>query len=151
MNEETFEKLAIAYPDLFQKAKVGSFDIREGWFDLIDILCGLLSTKVEEARDKLHGARNNKKYEDKIPEYENQLEKALEELPIITQVKEKFGSLRFYTHGGTEVMDGYIRFAEQMSCRVCERCGAPGTFRNDGWIRVLCDKHHNEDIAYPGN
>ncbi len=57
-----------------------------------------------------------------------------------TQVKEKFGGLRFY-HQGTPSTLRIARAVEQMSYGVCETCGAPGRLRKGGWARTLCDDH----------
>ena len=67
-------------------------------------------------------------------------------IPYITasQVKEKFGGLRFYTNGYTDVIDGMISIAESMSYRTCEVCGNPGRSNNYGWISTLCDTHRLE-------
>lgn len=55
------------------------------------------------------------------------------------QVKEKFGTLRFYIGHGTDAMFARIDQAEQESARTCEGCGAPGTARGGGWVKTLCD------------
>lgn len=60
---------------------------------------------------------------------------------VAMQVKEKFGGLRFYTHGGNNVTDGMIRMAESWAIHTCEQCGNAGKPRNNGWIKTLCDKH----------
>lgn len=57
-----------------------------------------------------------------------------------TQVKEKFGGLRFY-HQGTPSTLKIARAVEQVSYGVCEACGAPGRLRKGGWARTLCDDH----------
>lgn len=57
------------------------------------------------------------------------------------QVKEKFGTLRFYTNCGNEYIDGLIAMAEAMSAVTCEECGKPGKVRGGGWIYVACDEH----------
>lgn len=60
-----------------------------------------------------------------------------------SQVKQKFGTLRFYCSadaGGERAQVGRaIRAAEWLSGAVCEVCGAPGSVRPGGWIRTLCD------------
>ena len=61
-----------------------------------------------------------------------------------TQIKEKFGGLRFYFIGGDDVTRGAIELAESMSFRICEQCGKPGRPRNDGWVQTLCDEHAAE-------
>lgn len=74
----------------------------------------------------------------------------------ITQIKEKFGGLRFYAAGGTyregiEHYVGYgstaeyIEFAEKISYYICETCGLPGRRREGGWTKTLCDEHAEEN------
>ena len=63
---------------------------------------------------------------------------------VVDQVKEKFGGLRFYYHGGDDVVDGMVRMAESWAAQTCETCGDPGTIRHGGWVRTLCDKHEEE-------
>ena len=48
------------------------------------------------------------------------------------QVKEKFGTLRFYIDGGDEEVYGMIKMAECMSRNVCEITGDIGS--NNVWI-----------------
>ena len=61
----------------------------------------------------------------------------------ITQIKEKFGGLRFYCEGADDNIYGMIDMAEGMSVRICEVCGKPGkmTKSNTNWIHVACDEH----------
>ena len=63
---------------------------------------------------------------------------------VVSQIKEKFGTLRFYYTGGDEYVDGLEHMAESMSAKICENCGCPGESRStkkNHYIRVLCDKH----------
>lgn len=60
---------------------------------------------------------------------------------VLDQVKEKFGTLRFYYTGGDDVVDGMVRMAESMSAVTCEVCGQPGEQTVGGWIRTLCKEH----------
>lgn len=63
----------------------------------------------------------------------------------VTQVKEKFGGLRFYINEGSNEVHDRITKAEQESYTICEMCGAPGEIRRDlGWYRTLCEAHHIE-------
>jgi hypothetical protein len=80
--------------------------------------------------------------EDDIPEY-RQLSPEIPQV-VATQVKEKFGTLRFYYDGGNDIIDGMVRMAEAMSEVTCEQCGAPGEERGGGWIVTLCDTHAGE-------
>lgn len=60
---------------------------------------------------------------------------------VASQVKEKFGTLRFYYYGGDDYCRGVESMADAMSCVTCETCGKPGKIRRGGWIRTLCDEH----------
>lgn len=57
----------------------------------------------------------------------------------LDQVKEKFGTLRFYVPQETEEMSRRIEEAEDESARTCEDCGRPGVLRFGGWLKTLCD------------
>jgi len=108
--------MRIADPDSNDKTPLAMFYIEcnDGWFDLIDMLCEKIQRRVEW-----------KKIE-----------------PVIcAQVKEKFGTLRFYVDGGDEITDAYISFAEDLSGRICETCGNPGKMRGKGWLYTACDEH----------
>jgi len=65
--------------------------------------------------------------------------------PSASQVKEKFGTLRFYMTSGTEEMYNLIHEAEEKSGTICEDCGKPGKIRHGGWIRTLCDECCTKD------
>ncbi|TXN47349.1 hypothetical protein [Methylobacterium sp. WL7] len=60
-----------------------------------------------------------------------------------SQVKSKFAELRWYTDGlpeGTgEEVSAILDAASRFSTVVCETCGAPGSYRKGGWVRILCD------------
>ncbi len=61
----------------------------------------------------------------------------------LNQVKEKFGGLRFYVAAGEpDEVYKLIWAAENASTTICEICGAPGELRYGGWIKTLCDEHH---------
>ena len=59
---------------------------------------------------------------------------------IATQVKEKYGGLRFYVASATDEAWDLIDEAEEKSEAICETCGDPGRLRtNQGWDKTLCD------------
>ncbi len=60
---------------------------------------------------------------------------------IATQVKEKFGTLRFYYYGGDDYCRGVESLADSMSAVTCEVCGSPGKLLTQGWHRTLCETH----------
>ena len=59
---------------------------------------------------------------------------------IATQVKEKYGGLRFYTGRATDAVFEVITRAEDKSLETCEVCGEPGKQRGNGWVYTMCDK-----------
>ena len=62
-----------------------------------------------------------------------------------TQVKEKFGGLRFYIETYPEGADDIITKYEKLSYETCEKCGEKGTNRKiKSWIYTLCDEHAKE-------
>ena len=88
--------------------------------------------------------RHNKLYEDKkqyILNSEHREDTEDMPYPVVYQVKEKFGTLRFYMDGYDEAISAYEDFAEAMSARTCEECGCPGELRTQGWYRTLCNLH----------
>lgn len=60
---------------------------------------------------------------------------------VAEQIKEKFGTLRFYYRGGDEYTNGVASMAEAMSGCTCEVCGKPGTTGGKGWIKTSCEEH----------
>jgi len=70
-------------------------------------------------------------------------------MPLIVQVKAKFGTLRIYVRYFPrakffEELQPRISAAEQQSETVCEVCGHPGTLRRGGYMQTLCDEHEAE-------
>ena len=65
----------------------------------------------------------------------------LPEDAYISQVKEKYGGLRFYVDGVDIGVLDFISEMEEKSYEICEICGKPGKPREGGWIRTLCDEH----------
>lgn len=73
-------------------------------------------------------------------------EKKFKEVPVAcpqlvaTQIKEKFGTLRFYYSGGDSVTRGIVAMTEHMSSHICSVCGNKGTLEaSTGWLSTLCD------------
>ena len=66
---------------------------------------------------------------------------------VLDQVKEKFGTLRFYYTGGDDYVRGLVSMAEAMSEILCEECGKPGTRTSGGWIKTACVEHGGEDYS----
>lgn len=58
----------------------------------------------------------------------------------ITQIKEKYGSLRWYDNHYTEELQTIIDKYEQLSASTCIICGKPATKTSTGWISPYCDE-----------
>lgn len=159
MNPELDKKLVEKYPLIFRNRRNGQvlkdacwgFEHGDGWYNILDALCALLYSPYRRAVDDYENAR---KYEGTsmwknspvitaidVERKRLAMKEAEEALPSAIQCKEKFGTLRFYADNVDERAMTLISFAESMSARTCEECGAPGTIRRTGWIRCLCDAH----------
>jgi hypothetical protein len=122
-----------------------------GWYNIIDTLCGLLTSEYRQAKSRydylvetgvggiLYGTKTVT--QEAIDEAKVKLDEETMRVPVASQVKEKFGGLRFYVQAATDKHYQYITFAESMSYRTCESCGAPGKTYTDGWHTTLCDIH----------
>ena len=57
----------------------------------------------------------------------------------VAQVKEKYGTLRFYVYGATDEQFAAISAAEVESAEVCEECGSREHVTTEGgWLKTLC-------------
>jgi hypothetical protein len=67
--------------------------------------------------------------------------------PRVVQIKEKFGSLRFYLnmHAYDEELEAEITKAEKLSAVTCEFCGAPGEIQGPGWLKCRCEDCKSKD------
>lgn len=60
---------------------------------------------------------------------------------MITDIKEKYGTLRWYDNGNTEAGFQVINKYTNLSEVTCIICGKPATKISAGWISPYCDKH----------
>lgn len=76
--------------------------------------------------------------------------KVKKDIPIVRQVKEKFGGLRFYMNNATEKQYDYVNFAENLSYRICEECGTMKDVMTYGigWNKTLCNTHADKQYGY---
>jgi hypothetical protein len=95
-----------------------SYECGDGWFQLLKDMFDELRDQMEmDGIEKIH----------------------------ITQIKEKFGSLRVYADFPNEKIDAIIGKYEDKSYHVCEQCGLPShlrTFR--GWVYNMCDPCYHQ-------
>lgn len=99
------------------------FECGDGWYNILNLLMSNIQNHIDH---------NNKNFEKGYKQYK--------QVPQVTldQVKEKFGTLRFYYTGGDEYIRGLVSMAESMSAVTCETCGNPGEQTRGGWIKTTC-------------
>ena len=147
--EQLFEELAKAYPELMEKSRIAEhIGVDPGWSNIIRSLCKCIYNPLQQAKYCLAGAtayhrEDSGAYLNKCTQ---EVVTATEELPSIEQIKEKFGTLRFYYSGGNDRVATLVAFAEAMSACTCETCGDVGKLDHAGWIKVCCAKHRRPDI-----
>jgi len=61
----------------------------------------------------------------------------------ITEIKEKYGALRFYCGGAPEEVHSIISKYEELSATTCIDCGQPAKWTSIGWISPYCDDCKN--------
>lgn len=122
MHEELDALLCARYPFIFpaddlSDQRLFGFECGDGWFSLIDAACALIQRHINAtATDQL----------------------------IATQLKEKFGGLRFYYWQGDDYEASVVDLAELLSLHVCEICAAPGkTVSLSGWMQTRCTEHED--------
>jgi len=140
MNVELQKKLKNDYPEIFKYLYLEEDDIPNdfddrmglpielfgiecdnGWFTLIDTLCNTIKNICQKS-----------------------------DTPKVHQIKEKYGGMRFYIGSMSKdtykQIHGAIMLAENMSYKICEKCGTTNNVKLDesGWIRTLCEDCRNE-------
>ena len=122
MKNELEDKLKEEFPQIFcdlrdskpsESCMCFGIECNNGWYDLIRNLC-LEIKKLEVPK-----------------EFKT------------TQVKEKFGGLRFYVSSETDEINKLIDQAEMKSYKVCEDCGSEEDVTSEGrpnWVSTLCKK-----------
>jgi hypothetical protein len=143
MKQELDELLCERYPkmmvnrnkDMKETCMCWGFECGDGWFNILDQLMGNIQHHIDwNLRQRQVAVDYNSKA---APE---SMRKVPELVPQVTldQVKEKFGTLRFYYTGGDNYIDGMVRMAESMSGVICEGCGNVGERRDGGWVHTYC-------------
>lgn len=172
MDKALDQALCRDFPEIFCErngnpritAMCWGFSCGDGWEPLIRATCERLMAPVTRTRMDIRHHKQTMAESDKsnwttwqISNYTPEKLAALEaklldmqsQIPVAVQVKEKFGGLRFYIHGGDERSQEVVRNAEAMSYYVCEECGTMKTARlySFGWYRTLCDAHADQEYG----
>ena len=125
MREELDKLLCEKYPKMMvnrnlpmtETCMCWGFDCGDGWYNILNQLMGNIQHHLDWKN------RNS------------------EVVPQVTldQVKEKFGTLRFYYTGGDDYISGMVTMAEAMSGVTCEGCGNVGERKGGGWVHTYCE------------
>jgi hypothetical protein len=147
MNSELTQKLFDKYPSLFRAVSSPfdehGFECKDGWYDIINNACYLVTQEVRSSETYIKYLLSKN---DNAVEIEKQkLLDAQDRLPIIAQIKEKFGTLVIFTDRCNDYQRGVFDMAESMSSSICEFCGTLGKTYELGWHRTLCEKHAEEN------
>lgn len=130
MRQELDQKLCEKYPLMINRngavtetAMCWGFECGDGWYNILNLLMSNIQHHIDW---------NNQNFEKGYTQYK--------QVPQVTldQVKEKFGTLRFYYTGGDDYIRGLVSMAESMSAITCETCGNPGEQTRGGWIKTTC-------------
>lgn len=130
MRQELDNLLCSKYPKLFanrnkpmtETCMCWGFSCGDGWYNIINHLCHLIQSHIDWKQEQ------KEKY--------NRGEGC--EQVVVDQVKEKFGTLRFYFQGGDDYISGAVAMAESLSAVTCESCGGVGERGGNGWVRTIC-------------
>jgi len=127
MDKKLQQDLFLKYPRIFKnlsQAHEGlphDIAIKNGWYHILDALCGAVSRYVENMNQRIGITQFN---------------------IVAIRIKERYAGLVFDYEGiGDQYVDGMIRMAEFMSRQTCEVCGAPGEVREGDWLCIRCDQH----------
>ena len=112
--------LETTYPQMFA-GQYGGIECAAGWWPIIASLCASIQHHID---------------------WKNQQSQPVPQVTV-TQIKEKFGGLRFYYDGGDEYISGLVTMAAGWASHACEECGSQGVLRHGGWLKTLCNTHHN--------
>jgi hypothetical protein len=113
-----------AYPDLFHPvpgdppAAQGFPEVGNGWQDLVERACARIRAAVQTDGGTFHA----------------------------TQIKEKYGTLRFYWDGALSSaadakVEEAVDLAEARSACTCEICGEEGRLYGSRWLVTRCATH----------
>ncbi len=143
LKNELMDKYPLLYADRHESmqrtAMCWGLEVGQGWLPLIDELSAKLEKVIEkfiQDNPNLPCAqcvelKDNHKNEDHVYQSSH---------PRASQVKEKYGTLRFYISGCTDEIDALISDAERRSAKICEECNSPGQQYGGGWVTTLCEE-----------
>jgi len=130
------------------------FECGDGWFLHLDRMFSHIQSEIDYSESnyenlkymynklswyrKIHSIYKRSRY--------HYLRNKQTPIPQVTavQIKQKFGTLRFYYTGGDERIAQIVEFYELYTQYICEDCGTNvDVGYTSGWIRNICEKHVN--------
>ena len=124
LQQKLFDDFPLLYDrdsSIQESAMCFGFECGNGWYELIRELSEQLYPLIEAWDRQLEF--------DDYP-------------PRAVQVKEKYGTLRFYMSSSTSEMENIIDEFEEKSEKICEICGKEGDIDfSQQWYAVRCDDH----------
>jgi len=149
MKKEHSDYLTQQYPKIYRKSNhsfgVYSFECGDGWFNLLKGLSMCIQNYIDNTTRERWRIRKDKRRFAELPPDEQKVSHLNRDMPervrqvVALQVKEKFGTLRYYYSGGDEVINNYVSYADVMSSLTCEECGVPSeTDYNQSWVTTKC-------------
>ena len=123
MNIKLEAALYKKYPKIFRQRKLPmtetcmcwGISCGDGWYKIIDDLCADIQVFCDQNKCQIEA----------------------------TQVKEKFGTLRFYTGASCDSVEDMIEEACKLSAKTCEHCGSTAKdakLRGKCWLSTSCKK-----------
>ena len=131
MSEDFCSVLRSRWPEMYN----GAYDVwvGPGWQPILITLSAAIQTHIDFIKKQYQWYVNR----GDVPNFD------LVEQVTVSQIKEKFGELRFYYDGGDSYIAGLVDMAEHWAGHTCEECGQPGHNRTDlSWHKTLCDVHY---------
>ena len=125
MNQEFTDRLFEKYPELYagkdlpltQNLMSFGFECGDGWYQIINALSWGLTQLIKQGQTNLRAV----------------------------QVKQKWGTLRYYINGSSKEANALIEMAEILSGVTCEACGSIKDVKpTKGWITYLCKNCRKE-------
>lgn len=127
---DIMDKYPLLYSDKDKSMQVTAMcwglEVGEGWLPMIDEMSAKIEAEIQQWIKDNPGAEFH---------------------PRASQVKEKYGGLRFYMMTSTDKMEEIISEYEALSETICDECGKPGEIKGGGWLVCNCDECYNKRNA----
>jgi hypothetical protein len=139
------EKYPLLFRNKDEMEPINLFGIecRQGWKSLLNNAFALLYNKYKYSLDTyLYWKEKEPKdsaTQEKLEESKQRLQEVEAQLPVVAQIKEKFGTLRFYCDNVNDYARGVIDMTEALSAEICEVCGGRGKHVGGRWVQTLCE------------